>query len=422
MVKFKEWLNNQDSFLQEIEHILKSWKTQVLNTMEPENGRILLKFPKNIDYVSKNVSNSTTVAEPQTIAAGMTYSGDDLNESDYDHSQRHDKGPAVLRSLNQIINPTTGLGWTKQQQSRLKDVINYNFGKIAQPMGYLFETEVFLHLRDNYKLKDMDNGAMDVDEKRNDFINRIKPHARTSLPQLIQLVKIHAMDLSDQIIKRTKRILGCADMVWFSAKQLTSRSSAWEGRGNPADIIVGCSVAMGDDRVGYSLKFGTETRISIANLSIPSAVHVLAGKTLPSQVKILNNIEQDKAWSARVSKILHDMADERFNGNPKNFVNLLNYLLSGKSFTFPAARNYASKDLGGAEWSANFRKDFIVSDKPSNPLKAKPNADVTLDSNSTYLKMIYKVPDGTLYGTILFFMPRQGTIDVKINNLTSSMR
>lgn len=421
MVKFKEWLNNQNSFLQEIENILKSWKIQVLNTMQTENGRILLKFPKNIDYVSKSDSNTATVAEPQTIAAGMTYSGNDLNEA-FDRSTRHDKGPAVLRSLNQIIDPTTGLGWSKQQQNKLRDVINYNFGKIAQPMGYLFETEVFLHLKYSHKLKDMDDGEMGVEERKNDLISKIAPHARTSLNQLLQLVEVHAMDLGDQIVKRTKRILGCADMVWFSAKQVSSSSSSWTGRGNPADIIVGCSVAMGDDRVGYSLKFGTETRISIASLSIPSAVHLLAGKTLPSQIKIINNIEQDKSWSARVAKIFHEMADGRFNGNPKNFVSLLNYLLSGKSFTFPAARNYASKELGGAEWSANFKKDFIVSDKPSNPLKAKPNADVTLDSNSTYLKMIYKVPDGTMYGTILFFIPRQGKIDVKINNLTSTMR
>lgn len=423
-MNFKEWVGNQSSIVQEVENTLKIWKRQILSSMRSENGRIMLQFPKNIELSNLQRINPASVPVSTTIAAGMEYTGNVVQEgrpktaSDEDWEHRHDKGWLAYKGLQKIVDPATTLGWDKKQQYRFKSNLTYSIKDIAQALGFLFEIDVFLYLRDIRKFHDGDNGAMNVEEQRKNYEQVISIRTGSARDLIFQMVSIHVKDLSEQIITRTERILGCADMVWFQG----GSTSNWQGRSDPADIVVGCSTVAGEeDRVGYSIKFGSETKISIANLGLPSVVNVLTKKMLPNQVKKLTNIEQNEEWSVNVIVALKEMA-ERFEDNPKAFVDLLNDLLTGSKFTFPAARNYASTDGGGAEWSENFKKDFVVSDNPRKPLLARREATVEVDTNQTYLRMTYKVKGGSFSGTTLFFIPRQGKVDVKVTNLTSSRR
>jgi len=418
-MNFKEWLNNEQNFLTEVAKFLVDLKTNALRSLRVENGRLSLSFRPSAVALPRN---NTAAAEPQmALAAHTTYDGDTLSEAtaDDERAHRHDKGWTAYRGLEKLTDPVSALGWDKKQQYRFKSNLTHAVADIAQPLGFLFELEVFICLRDKFHMHDGDKGRMNVDVLRQEYIKTIEGRLGQAKQQILQMLEVHAEDLAKQIVARTTRMLGCADMIWFTGGKNTS----YTGRSNPADIQIGCSEYSGeDDRVGYSVKFGSETRISIAKLTPKTAIEAAMGRITHAQFNSLpmpESFENEKEWTAETSRVLYEIISPKYEDNPTLFVKLLNNLLSGGNNTFPAARNYASTEMGGAEWSGNFRKDFIVGD---NALRARSDAKIEMDYNKTYFRMTYLAPNGSVSGTTLFFVPRSGMIDVKVNNLTSGRR
>jgi len=384
-LEFKEWVSSPENNVTEyVGQLLTSWTNFVLQQMHVKDKRVSINFPKNFS---------------------------EQTEAELERLHRHEKGYQAYKGLSKVTN-VNDLGWNKTQQYRFKSNLTHAVKHVAQDLGFLFEMEVYLYLKRKGLHEAID---VNIEQLRNQRIDLIAPKLGTAKDQILQMVVIHAQHLGSQIVERTKRLLGCADMIWFSGGVKTT----FNGRENPADIQIGCSEYSGKhDRAGYSVKFGSETRISVAHLTINGLADIVKNNKI---VKKINSIEEDDNWAANVSEEIKNGLN-KYENNPAEFVKLLNRLLTGGNFTFPAARNYASTELGGAEWSENFRKDFIVSDSPVNPLKARSNATVTVTAVASYAKIRYKVDGGSFDGTNVFFVPRNGEIDVKITNLTSSRR
>jgi hypothetical protein len=411
-MEFKEWLNSND-LASQVNQYLAQLNANALKSIKVRNGRLSISFAPAT--VSLPAPQAATPAAPYALAAHTTHDGPNLQEDDaWDH--RHDKGWTAFKALKKINDP----GWDKTQEYRFKSNLTHAVADIAQPLGFLYELEVFIYLRDKEGLFDGDKSNQ-VDALRKEYIKSIEKRLGMARDQILHMLQVHAADLGKQIIARCHRIFGCADMVWFTGGKNTS----FAGRNDPADIQVGCSEYAGEnDRAGFSVKFGSETRISVAKLTPKTAIETALGRITAGQERRLSEVgtDDEKQWIAEMSEALYDIIAAKYENNPRTFVELLNHLLTGGNHTFPAARNYASTELGGAEWSGNFRKDFIVGDKPGTPLRAKSNAIVEVDYNKSYFRMTYKVEGGSFSGTTLMFVPRQGGIDVKVTNLTSSRR
>lgn len=393
---FKEWLSEDQMIIQEVEKLLNGLKMQALNSMHVTN---------------KKVAISMKAAQPAfALAAHYVPEGPAVTEHDWEN--RHNKGYLALNAASKFGDVQQNLGWDKKQQNSFKRGFHSRVQKIATPLGFLFEAEVFMSMLNEYSLHDGDNGEMQVNTIRTKFLDQIKAVSGHLAEQILQLTALHAKDLAGKIVDKTKRILGCVDMVWFNA----NTNSNWSGRGNPADIMVGCSEVSGErDRVGYSLKFGSETKINVASFANTQLVSVLGLKGKAAQDLIAAEDEHESIRKLFIA------IQPKFEKNPKEFVKFLNLLLAGKQFTFPAPRNYASPDMGGPDWSANIKKDFLTSDR-SPTLRPRDDATVFLDFNSSYVRMTYKVLNGSASGTSIFLLPRNKTFNVKVTNLTSERR
>lgn len=377
-MNFKEWVSSEENVLmQQVANLLRSWSAQVIATLNVEDGKVNIVFPK-IQLESE--------------------------ESD-ERLHRHDKGWQAYKGLKTITDPSV-LGWSKSQEYRFKQNMTYAVAKISKVLGLLFEAEVFMYLTSKglHSVEDENIEAFHQEQ-----IKAIGSKLGQARDQIFQMVKLHAAHLGEQIIQKTQRLIGCADMIWFYGGFSNNVSTTK----NPADIQIGCSEYAGNnDRVGYSLKFGTETRFALADAGIKSTAEML-GAT-PKEIQVVVNSDYKM-----LPRLLEAIAKRQFK-SPQQFVKLLNRLLTGGHFTFPAPRNYASSEVGGAEWSENYKKDFIVTDKPGAPLKARDNAVVTVTSVPTYMKMNYSVDGGSSVGTTLYFTPQgRGTITIKVTNLTS---
>lgn len=425
-MKFKTWLSTEEhtwehmssSPMPGLEEFLSEAVKQTLSSMQEQGDKVGFSFPDfqsiagQVDRVALRQQNvSQQQSHPEFLAAHTIYEGP--------QDDRKKKGWIAYNALGQITDPDQ-LGWSGREVGQFKRTMTARIRDIASPMGFLFETEVFLHLVNNRQLHDADNNAMGVPDLHKQQTDILISKLGGNPNQILQFVKIHAKNLGDQIIARTNRILGCADIIWFYG----GKDVSWKGRNNPADIVIGCSERHpGErDKTGYSIKFGSEARINVASFT-PQTLGTLLGASNRSIESIKNVSTKDhKDYKAQMSEKLYQMALPLYENKPKKFVKLLNNILTGNHDTFVAARNYASPAMGSAEWSVNFQKDFVTTDRPGNPLGAKQGATVTVDHTNTYMSMTYKVPGGSFYGTYLYFIPHADKINVKVNNLTSDRR
>lgn len=431
-MKFKTWVN-EDNATNPFEQFLAEVARQAIASMREEKGRMKISFP-NYQAIANQLEQATVLQHPAiqqqhspiALAAHTLHEGRPKKPgSEEDWEKRHKKGWQAYKALGKLTDPEQ-LGWSGRETGQFKRTMTARIRDIAQPMGFLFEAEVFFYLTNTIRLHDSDAGAMGVNDQHQKHTNQLRSQLGQTVEQIIQFVKIHAKDMGDQIVTRTVRVLGCADMIWFQGGSERFQKT----RANPADIVVGCSTSDAErDRVGYSLKFGSETRIGVLSLSLPSALRTLMGTDDENKIeRLLANLDYDqdwKSWTAEVSEILYDAAVRQFDNKPRKFVNLLNNVLTSGKDVSPAARNYASTEMGGAEWSGNMKKDFNTTNTPGKPLGAKKGATVDVDVTASYLRMTYKVSGGSNSGTSMFFIPNTsggGSIRVKVTNLTSSRR
>lgn len=379
---FKEWMADNSSS-EAVAQLLNRTKQYVISSAREVNGRVSFTFPKNLK-----------------------------ENSEEERKHRHDKGWGAYKGLQQVTDPTQ-LGWNAKQQFNFKRTMTAQIANLAQPLGFLFELEVFDYLV-NKGLYDIDKGAMDSKTKKEEYYKQIDTYGHTSAELIKQMVAIHAADLGEQMRKKTISILGCADMIFFAGG-----FSSWKAeRDTPGDIFLGCSENVG--RTGYSVKFGTETKISVARISINNIGRIL-GYTPDFDLLQNSELDTEAEKKTQILKLIYDGA-KRFENNPKRFTKLLNYLITGNDSVIPAFRNYASSDIGNVGWSVNIQKDFAISRSLENPLRPRDGSTVKVDVNNTYVRMTYKVPGGSFSGTTILLEPKKEKINIKVTNLTSSRR
>lgn len=398
---FLEFLNIEQN---ELNSYFNNIINYVMSSFKVYGKRVGFNFPKqNTMPINQGLSFSP-IAKQNVLAAHYEIPGIIQNENN-DWENRHKKGWQAYKGMSAIQTPD----WDAKQQNLFKSRLTNKLAKIAQSLGFLFEIEVFQYLERN-GMFDADKGIMQLAKVKKTYVDDIVKHTGTAANLILEMLQIHVKNLADQIIEKSKKILGCADMIWFTG----GTKASWEGRNSPADIYIGCSEV--EEKTGFSVKFGSETRINLASLSLNTVI------TLLNKSFKLQEIEKDENWSYNVSKMLYEAAQGM---TPARFVSILNYLITGRENVIPAFRNYASTELGNAGWSENIQKDFLISKKLSEPLKARQDSEVVLDFNSTYMKATYKVPNGSYSGTFLLFVPNDpsiGKINIKVNNMTSSRR
>lgn len=409
---FRNWL--------QLEEILKAAKQHVLSTLRVEEGFVRFSFPANYTQLVSRPVQQATAPQQQSmaLAAGTIHSGEPVNEA----REGGTKDVGAMKALQQVADP----GWTGPQWKTFQNIVKKKTGDIGQAMGFLFEIEVLLYLMDKKGLFDKDEDA-DVrsralfGNRRRKYMSQIEQilFDKAESKQIIYMVQSHAADLAEQIYMQSKRVLRCEP----DSLRFTGGESAFVAeRVDPADIVLFCKKS----RLGWNIKFTSETKIHIMTATPQSAYRLLGGDDLEKFQADLNSAMQNATeysyyTDLRLALIgaMEEVAKERFENNPVAFTDLLNRLISGKQKTIMAPRNWASPSMGGAQWSANIQKDFIT--RPTK-LEARPDATVAVKSNNTYVKLTYKRPGGSHSGTSIFFEPRSERVIIKVNNLTSDRR
>ena len=278
----------------------------------------------------------------------------------------------------------------------------------------------FLH--EDGGLNDIKGSIWDAYGLHEHHVSEIKRLAhKGAVSQIISFVRMHAEDLGKQILQKTKSVLKCnVDQIEFTggfSKNLAVRE-------DPSDIRLSCSSGKG---LGWNIKFGSETRMQLAQVSHSVGYKMLGGTKKNAFAKDLSDAGDNYKEIKRVTiEYLDDAARKTFgehpDGNTKRFVSILNNLISGSAHeTMMAPRNYVT-GLGGAELSKNIQKDFQTSTRPGPKIKARPDATVEVHATDTYVILTYKVPGGSYDGTKIIFWPRAENIGVKVTNLTSELR
>jgi hypothetical protein len=334
------------------------------------------------------------------LAAHKENPGDKLDEG-VNQDYRYGKG---TQAYNQIAGK---VDWDKAQQTRFQRSMKFNIGKIGKELGLLFEVEVYIQLLDTMGLAPKDDAKDHFwayaarDNREADLVKKCPP---ASAPLIVEFVQIHARDMAEKMVIQTQNALKCKpDVVAFAGG---------EGHGDitrhsPADIMIGCSGQM----AGFNLKFGSENRVHTASLSFDSAYALMGGEDVMGfrRERTRPLLDQDKF-------VLGKLWELSQNFDPARFVKMLNYLIGGdEQMILPAMRNYAT-GRGDANWSAAFKKDFLIR---GNTLYPRPDATIVVQDSQpqTYVQMTYKVPGGSPYGTSIYLEPKAEKVNVKVGNL-----
>lgn len=442
LLNFREWMDGEEG----LDDFFRKIKQQTLQKSESEQGRISFQFPN--DYQSL-LSNS--ISEPATVqmpTAGQT-EPEMMRLAAHNNPLLETRPDEKELGATKALQALSGPDWENKQWNLFKRIIRLSASRFGAELGYLFEVEVFLYLVEKRRLIDRDDfdfgmavGTPELfGKKRDRYLGEIGKKLGSRLGQRKQeaigllhyMVQEHAKDLGEQIFRRSQQVLKCnPDQISF-----TGGESDWpDVRHNPADIVLYCSSALevGDrGKLGWNIKFTTEHKVHIASLGPLPAYKLLGGQSNKEFERELSDAlihtSQDsyfKEWRLAVLDLLGKAA-HKFENSPQRFVVLLNNLLSGvterggRYDTLPAVRNYARPIMGGADWSGYMQKDFIATSDPKAKLKARPGADVSVIVNSTYVKLIYALPNkqGSPSGTAITFEPRTQRVIVKVSNLTA---
>jgi hypothetical protein len=407
-MEFKEYVSESDGLGKELNQFFGKAKAMTLSSAKVVDNRVAYKFPEYQNLIS--------IQNPMSLVAHKII---DEVKIPLPKDKAHDKGFRTYRGVKDErglgIDPEKDWGWKKKQVGEFEKSMQDNIKTIASPLGFLFETSIFLYFTESKNYHDADNGEMRVPSAHQGLIEKIKSVMGGVTPLVMQMVEAHAKDMAEKIEAQTTKFLGCSDMIWFAGGTDSYQST----RQSPADIYVGCSENAEKPSMGYSLKFGTETRINVASLTMNSVSELLGGD--PKEFQYIEEDPGSSEWNEEAVDILTDFATPM---SAAKYTRILNTLLTGNRDVMPAPRNYASTDQGAPEWSDNIRKDFVVTDDLSNPLKPKrgKGAKVTVEGTKGYMKMRYKVKGGSLHGTVITFRPMNGTVKIQVTNLTSSRR
>jgi len=411
-MNFKGWM--------QLESTIKSISASVLRSMKAVEGGVKFSFPS---YVQLSTQINQYLAQPSmTLAAGYVHPGEPISEGATGEKQGGSKEVGAMKALQALKDP----GWTPKQWQGFQQTIKKRTSDIGKSMGLLFEIEVLLHLMQKRKLIDVDedenvSSKALFNKRRRYFITDIqnalfgKPQAE----QILYMVQSHAAELAEQIYTQSAKMLKCKpDALKFTGGE---NANFLDAREDPADIIIYCK----DSRIGWNLKFTSETKIHLMSIGPRSAYTLVGGNDIDQFNSDLEDMMKDATaynhydyFRSAIIELLGNEVKENIN-DPAAFTRLLNQLISGGQKTAIAPRNWGSPSMGGAKWSANIQKDFVVK---GHKLLPQADADVTVVTNNTYVKITYKRPGGSFSGTSIFLEPKDDRVVIKVNNLTSDRR
>lgn len=403
---FKGWLltEGDDAVLQ---GFLTWIGQQMLSGIQPGQGEVVVRFPRNYSQYfasSRSQAPQPQQTTPMALAAHYRPLGLILGESLADEDP-HGKGGLAYRATAHMLPK-----WNNQQVLDFKVGLRDNIVRIGKELGLLFEIEIFQYLVKKKKLRPGGENefttysAEDSQTSKSNILATIAKSVGPSLTkQFVQFVQAHAWTVAEQIFQRTVQILNkCrVDYVEF----VGGDGSDFQGRGDPADLRLGCSSAKkGRASIGYSTKFTSESKVHVTSQRAESLYGLMSGPN-PEEFSakldsVLINFKKAKEYLLRV---FGELA-EQYEGDPAAFTKFLEGLLTGGKDTFPAARLYI-RGTGGGNWSQAMQRDFITSDNQRGKLQPRPGASVTVNPTNTYIKIIYKVPGGTPYGTFVVLEP-----------------
>ena len=418
---FKQWLeqserNPFDDFFERI-------KRHVLQNMRVKPGRAGFSFPQSYETFM-------SFAEPETISMQMPTRPMALAANKYPEpileaktrTYAVKKGIGAERALKGSL---ASLGYTQPpwvNWPTIQAVVSEKFGKIASPLGLLFEIETFLYFIETMGLKDREEEEAVPSV---DYFKSLREKHQVQIKQALAnpdhqriaffATRTHAQDLANDMYKRSKAVLKCSpDAVSFSGG-LTSRS-------DPADISLICSKVM--QQLGWSVKYTSRAEIKMADVSDKKAYALLRGRSpkrftqeMAQAKEQWNELDDFTAWRDPLLDYLEEAANEYFDSPhaPKRFAKLLNTIISRGYKTLPAIRKYTSGMRGGAGWSPAIRKDFNIRQQK---LVGKDTA--TVDVRRTDAQLIIHYRGDSRFGTKIIFHPwTNDDIKIDVSNLTS---
>ena len=433
---FKEWIDQEEEQF-DPEDFFGKIERYIFTHMRAEQGRVNFHFPNYQmlivpSLLLKKPHEPVSQPTPQTtLAAHAQYTHPLISEED---TLKYagigtSKWSGATKALRQVTDP----GWQPAQWNAFEKIIKSKIRKIASLMGFLFEIEIYLYLEHQKHVKNRDdeelgqaNNAMGIEENRDKYMSEIKSKlgSERQANQIYLMVMSHAKDLAEKIFSKTQKTLKCTpDQIVFTGGNVGD----FKERKNPADITLLCSgIIDGTHSLGWNIKLTSEGRINMAMLSPLRTYELLGGKnprrfTSALEHGMSNASETSYYTDFRntIIPLLSKTSEENIDGNPQKFVKILNWLIAGnhdiKNPVALAVRHYASSAMGGAEWSSSLKRDFNIQ---GLQLKPKEGAEVHVVSNSTYVKLTYKHPEGSSAGTSILFEPRSDKVIIKVSNLT----
>jgi len=406
---FKDWLlTEEDTGIQ----AFLTWAgNAVLQAIQPGQGEVRFRFPNYAQYALSTASGVPQASQPSPMALAASRRlygpllGEGLNQDD-----PHGKGGLAYTAAKHMLPK-----WNDQQVLNFKVGMKAAPSKYGQQFGLLFEVEIFEYLVKKKQLSPVGENeftAFSLEDSRTTKAGILAELTKGEGPaltkQFVQFIQAHAWTVAEQILQKTMRILRHCKV---DSVEFIGGGSGWKAqhggeRANPADLILGCSSVTGKKRgsVGYSTKFTSEALVNVASMSLSSMYQMLGGEQSEEEKAKLDAVVMnfDKAKKYVVAKL--DGLAAQYENQPEAFVKLLEHLITGGHDTFPVARLYI-RSAGGAEWSNAFKMDFETSDNQRGKLAPKPGATVEVATTNSYVKMTYKVPGGTPYGTYIMLMP-----------------
>lgn len=401
---FYEWFNSD---LTPFQIFLRQIGETVLKSVKPGSNFLSFRFPRYEQFSSILHSTPSIGQEPSFIPVGSAKSliaagvapRPVLKEG---LEKEGGKGAIIYKTAvaNKYLKPFK----QSADVDGFQKVLQKNLQGISREMGLLFEIEIFLNLVLQAKLEPVG----DIDDLEAKKIRRTRMQNiieivkdQTNGQRIIQMVQGHGVEVAQEMINYTKNNAQVMNACQGKVNQVEFNGGE-EGTGDISDIKIGC----GASKVGFSIKFTSESKSRYRGLSPDKVYKLLGGKNVTGFNKKLSNyITEFEKPRIFIIQQLYELAKDNIENNPQNFTDFLNLILTNHELNMPVVRNYM-RATGGADWSPAIRRDFDVSSDTTHPLIPLPNATVEVTANNTYVKLKYKVPNGSSSGTFITLEPR----------------
>lgn len=434
-MEFKQWLI-QERFSENPAVILltpffQKVKNYVLSNIRGDREHIEIKYPDNYSqYLNPHVIQHAGTVAP-TVPHPQMQAQPQLQAAHYNPilenwSDFGGKGNVTyLRSQQRLAN----LDWSPEEIDTFKKTIEKKLRDISTEMGLMFEALVFFRLTDYHGLKIVGhNSRQTVDSQFMEHFQMMNNAiGRKATEQVVEFIKIQAEDMANAMIAKGKQILTKCQKI--NKVMFMGGKAKWiEIRNTTADLAIGCNFS---NMLQYSMKFTSESLVRVADFSPLQIYYLISRKQPPAKYQqeireFLTSYREHptKDLEAEFKAYMIEIMHELFSGyTPKEFASLLNKILRGTRPDAPniPAVSFYPKATTTAGYSDSLRKDFVIK---KQKLRAKPDAEVSVDSVKSYVKLRYKrsgteEDPGNRYGTYIIFEPTGGSVHVKANNLAS---